>query len=329
MRRREFIAGLLFAAMTQRARAQKPEQMRRIAFVHPAVPVVEIRASPRRAFFEELARLGYVEGRNLTVELFSGEGKRDHFPELTRDVVRLKPDAIVTVAWPMVRALKSATSTIPVVALLGDPVRAGIVASLARPDANITGVSIDAGMDVYGKRVELLKEAIPGLARASFLASHTDWQGPEGHAVREAAERVGVSLVGSLVDQPMREEDYRRAFASLSQESVGAILVSADSDNYSNRRLIAELAAKARLPTMSPYREIVEVGGLMAYAADLPELWRHAARQVDQILKGTNPGDIPFYQATKFEFVINLKTAKTLGLTVPPGILAIADEVIE
>jgi putative tryptophan/tyrosine transport system substrate-binding protein len=203
------------------------------------------------------------------------------------------------------------------------------VASLARPGANITGVSIDAGLDVYGKRLALLKEAIPGLARVSFLASREDWQDSEGPGVREAAERAGVTLVGSLVDVPMHEVAYRRAFASVSQEGVDAILVSVDSDNFTNRRLIVDLAANARLPTMFAWREPVEAGGLMAYAIDLPELWRHVARQVDQILKGASPGEIPVYQVTKFQFVINLKTAKALGLTVPPAILVAADEVIE
>jgi putative ABC transport system substrate-binding protein len=331
MRRREFITLLGgAAAWPLGARAQKPEQMRRIAFVHPSTATMaELRAGPFRAFLEELGRLGYVEGQNLTVELFSAEGKRENFAELAHDVVRLNPDAILTIGQPMALRLKSATSTIPIVAGTGDPVHGGLVASLARPGANITGVSIDAGMDVYGKRLGLLKEAIPGLARMSFLASRPNWQDFEGPTVREAAQRVDISLVGSLVDDPMQEADYRRAFAAIAQEGVDAILVGTNIDNWSNRRLIVELAGKARLPTMFVWREPVEDGGLMAYAFDLRELWRHAARQIDQILKGTNPGDIPFYQATKFEFVINLKTAKTLGLTIPPGILLAADEVIE
>ena len=140
---------------------------------------------------------------------------------------------------------------------------------------------------------------------------------------------MGISLVGSLVDEPMHEVEYRRAFASISQEGVDAILVSTDPDNFSSRRLIVELAGKARLPTMFPWREPVELGGLMVYATDFPDLSRHAARQIDQILKGTSPGEIPVYQATKFEFVINLKTAKALGLTVPISLLGRADEVIE
>ena len=329
MRRREFIAGLLWAAMTPRARAQKPEKVYRIVFFHPSNPLAELRASPYRAFYEELGRLGYVEGRNLTVELFSGEGKREHFAEMARDVVRLKPDAILTTGLYTASSLKSATSTIPIVALTGDPIPGGLVASLAQPGANITGVSLDAGVDVYGKRLGLLKEAIPGLARISFLGPPLAWQTFEGRAIREAAQRASVSILGSLVDEPMREAEYRRAFASISQEGADAILVGASPDNYSNRRLIIELAGKARLPTMFVWREAAEVGGLMAYAVDLQELWRHAARQVDQIFKGASPGEIPYYQATKFKLIINLKTAKELGLSVPPGILAIADEVIE
>jgi putative ABC transport system substrate-binding protein len=331
MRRREFIFALgSAAAWPLAARAQKPEQMRRIAFAHPTTATMaELRAGPFRAFLEELGRLGYVQGQNLTLELFFGEGKREHFAELAHDVVRLKPDVILTMGLPMALSLKSTTSTIPIVAGTSDPVQGGLVASLARPGANITGVSVDAGMDVYGKRVGLLKEATPGLTRMSFLTSRADWQDVAGPTVREAAEGVGISLVGSLVDEPMREADYRRVFASISQDGVDAILVGATIDNWSNRGLIVELAGKARLPTMFVWREPLELGGLMAYAFDLRELWRHAARQIDQILKGTNPGDIPFYQATKFEFVINLKAARTLGLTIPPGILVAADEVIE
>jgi putative ABC transport system substrate-binding protein len=329
MRRREFVAGLLFAATLQRARAQQPERVYRIAFVHPSTPVAELRANPFQAFFEELGRLGYVEGRHFTVELFSGEGKGNDFADLARDVVRLKPNAIVTVGWTMARSFKSATSAIPVVVVTGDPVRAGLVTSLARPGANITGVSIDAGIEIQGKRVGLLKEAIPGLTRMSFLAWRASWQDIDGQAVQEAARRAGILLVGSLVDEPLHDAEYQRAFASVSQEGVDAVFVNGDTANFTNRKLIVELATKARLPTMFAWRDPVELGGLMAYAVDLLELWRRVARQIDQIFKGTSPAELPIYQATKFEFVINLKTAKALGLTVPPGILVAADEVIE
>jgi putative ABC transport system substrate-binding protein len=229
----------------------------------------------------------------------------------------------------MAPSLKAATGTIPIVALTGDPIRYGLVASLARPGAYITGVSIDAGRDVYGKRLGLLKEAVPGLAWISFLGTPFGWQTMEGQVVRKAAQRAGILVLGSFVDEPMHEADYRRAFASISQQGAGAILVSATPDNFSNRRLIVELAAKARLATMFAWREPVEDGGLMAYAVDVQELWRHAARQIDQLLKGASPGEIPFYQATKFGLVINLKTAKALGLIIPPGILVAAAEVIE
>jgi putative tryptophan/tyrosine transport system substrate-binding protein len=182
---------------------------------------------------------------------------------LARDVVRLKPDAILTTGVPMAPSLKAATGTIPIVALTGDPIRYGLVASLARP----------------------------GAAWISFLGTPFGWQTMEGQVVREAAQRAGILVLGSFVDEPMHEADYRRAFASISQQGAGAILVSATPDNFSNRRLIVELAAKARLATMFAWREPVEDGGLMAYAVDVQELWRHAARQIDQILKGASPGE--------------------------------------
>lgn len=341
MRRREFIALLSGAAVgwplaARGQQAQQPEKVHRIAFVITSGSVAELRARSTRAdraffaFFEEIRRLGYVEGRNFVVELFSGEGKVEHYADLARDVVQLKPDVIFVVGIPMLLFFQYATGIIPVVAVTADPVAFGIVSSLARPGANITGVSVDAGIEIWGKRLELLKEAIPGLSRVSFLGTREGWESSAGQAVRKAALSMGIALLGSFPEwPPLQDAEYRRLFASMSQERVDAVLIGGDDENFTSRKLIVELAEKGRLPTMSPFREHVELGGLMAYASDRPDFYRHAARQIDQILKGAKPGEIPFYQSSKFELVINLKTAKALGLTIPPSLLARADEVIE
>jgi putative ABC transport system substrate-binding protein len=274
-----------------------------------------------------MRRLGYVEGQNLTVQLFSGEGQEQRYAVLAREVVQQSPDVIFGVA-AMVRHLKSVTSTIPIVALTGDPVAFGIVGNLARPGGNITGVSLDAGLEIWGKRIELLKVAVPALAHISFLGTRRIWESVEGQAVRESARRTGIVLHTSLPEGVLQDGEYRRLFASMPQD-VQAVLISDDAENFRNRKLLADLAAEKRLPAISPWREHAELGGFIAYAFDLPDVYRHAAWQIDQILKGTKAGDIPFYQSRKFELVINLKAAKALGLTIPPELLARADEVIE
>jgi putative ABC transport system substrate-binding protein len=284
-----------------------------------------------RAFYQELRRLGYFEGQNLIVERYSAEGHRDRLAQLAEDVVRSKPDLIVTAGGPSARALKSATATIPIVASVGDPVVYGIAASVAHPGGNITGVSPDAGLETWGKRLALLKEIIPTLSKAGFLASRSQWEFPQGggEATRGVARKLGIELVGAAVDEPMHDADYRRAFAAMSQDRVQALVVRDEPENLTNRRVIVELAEAARLPAIYPFRDHFDLGGLIAYAVDFLDLWRHLAQQVDQILKGTKPGEIPFFLATKFELRINLKAAKALGLTIPPSILAVADEVIE
>ena len=334
MRRREFIVGLVVAAATGRARAQQAAKVYRIAIVSTAVPVAELTETGGvrawRAFFEELRRLGYVEGRNLVVERYSGEGRTEHYPEMVRDVVRRNPDLIHVSGNPLTLDFKAATTTIPIVAITGDPVVAGIVPSLARPGGNITGVSADAGPEIQGKRLELLKQAVPRVSRVGFLATRAMWEAPPGAGTREAAPRLGISLIGPPLDGTIQEPEYRRVFAAMAQARADALVVSGDPENYANRRLIVELAEKARLPAIYWYREFVDLGGLMAYGPDLAQLWRHSAGQVAQILRGTKPGEIPYYRETnKFALVINLRTAKALGIEMPSSLLAQADEVIE
>jgi putative tryptophan/tyrosine transport system substrate-binding protein len=335
MRRREFIAALLVKATSSRARAQQTGKVYRIASVQPSMPVAEMITRKNRkgsagwAFYEELRRLGFVEGQNLVVEWYSGEGRTEHFAGLASDVVRSNPDLIVAVGTRLVLAFKAATATIPIVGFTTDPVANGIVPSLRRPGGNITGVSSDAGLEISGKRLELLRTAIPGVSRVGFLASREVWEQASGAVVREAAQRVGISLIGPPLDEPLQEAEYRRVLTAMAQEGVEALYVANQAENGTNARVIVELVDKSRLPSMSSYRDYVELGGLMAYAPDFVELNRHAGNEVGQILRGTSPGEIPYYQLTKFELIINLKTAKALGLTIPPSLLARADEVIE
>ena len=332
MRRREFIASLLVAASLRQARAQQPAKVFRIAVVTLGIPIAEITDTSNpfyRAFFHELRRFGYIEGRNLIVERYSPERPT---VEMARDVLRSKPDVIFSIGqW--VRIFKPLT-TIPIVATLGDPVGLGLVASLAHPGGNITGVSVDAGPEVEIKRLELLKDAFPqasrvGVLAAGFYLSELVRGGLSREQFQEAAQRLGLLLLAPRLEGTLQETEYRRMFEVLAQEHADALFVGGEPESWGHRRLIVELAEKYRLPTIYPYREYVEAGGLMAYSVNLVELWTRAAECIAQILNGASPGDIPIYQAAKFELVLNLKAARALGLTIPPTLLARADEVIE
>jgi putative ABC transport system substrate-binding protein len=333
MRRREFITLLGgAAAWPLAARAQQPAKQRRIAIFHPAIPTTQLTetggGSAWRAFFGELRRLGYVEGENLIIERYSAEGHHERYSDLVREIVTRNPDVIVTGTNPVVIAFKAATSTIPVVAFMLDPLHAGLVTSLGRPGGNLTGITLDAGIEIWGKRLAILKEAIPSIVKATFLGMREGWEGTSGQVLRDASDRLGISLTFMLPQQGTPSE-IERVFAAMEQQRPDAVLVSGEGDLYANRVLIAELAEKTRLPTICPYRDYVEAGALMGYAVDLAELLRRMADDVHQILKGGKPGDIPIYQPTKFELLINLKTAKALGLTLPSTLLASAAEVIE
>ena len=334
MRRREFITllGGAAAAWPVAARTQQPATQHRIAIFHPAIPTTLITetggGSAWRAFFRELRRLGYVEGENLIIERYSAEGHHERYADLAREIVTSNPDLIVTGTNPVVIVFKAATSTIPVVAFMLDPLKAGLVTSLARPGGNLTGITLDAGIEIWGKRLEMLKEAIPSTARAAFLGMREGWEGSSGQVLRDAGSQLGISLV-FMLPQNGTPSEIERVFAAMEQQRPDAVLVSGEGDLYAHRQLIVELAEKNRLPAMCPYRDYVEAGGLMAYTVDLAELLRRMAVNVHQILKGAKPGDIPIYQPTKFELLINLKTAKALGLTLPLALLARAAEVIE
>ncbi len=333
MKRRAFVMliGGAAAAWPLAARAQQPAKQR-IAIFHPAIPTTLLTetggGSAWRAFFGELRRLGYVEGENLIIERYSAEGHHERYADLAREIVSRNPDVIVTGTNPVVTVFKAATSTIPVVAFMLDPLQARLVTSLSRPGGNLTGITLDAGIENWGKRLQILKEAIPSTAKATFLGMRGGWEGSAGQFLQDAAAQLGISLTFAF-PQAGNSSGIERVFAAIEQQRPDAVLVSGEGDLYAHRRLIAELAEKKRLPTMCPYRDYVEAGALMGYAVDLAELLRRMADDVHQILKGAKPGDIPIYQPTKFELLINLKTARALALTLPPALLARADQVIE
>ena len=305
--------------------------MKRIAMVHPSRKVDELTINGPpfyKAFFEELSRLGYVEGQNLAVERYSGEGRIERYSELAREVVGSHPDLIFAMSGAIALPLKLAATTIPIVAITGDPIALGLVPSIAHPGGNITGVTSDAGLELYGKRLGLLAEAVPKLSHAGYLASRAHWERPTAAAMREAAKRAGISLTAELL-VGFNEEEYRRALSALKQDRVDAIMVSDEGEHITYRIALVELIAKGAIPAIYPYRELVEVGGLMAYSIDLADAYRRVAGQITEILKGSRPGDIPFYQPTRFDLWINLKTAKALGLEIPAALLARADNVIE
>jgi putative ABC transport system substrate-binding protein len=328
MRRRDFTVGLLLAAAAPMARAQEPAKQHRIAIIRPAGPVSIMSDTGHpfwRVFFEELRRLGDVEGQNLVVVRYSGEGRPENFADLARDVVNRHPDVTVALGDAIARAVRAANGTMPIVWMGGDAIAAKLATSLARPGQNITGVSVFAGIEIYGKRLQFLKEAVPSASKVANLAIRSEW---EGFEVREAIERLQISLINMPLDEATPSE-IQRAFAEIVPQRPDAIIVGSNGSLLPYRQVIVEFVEKSRLPAIYAWRDYVEAGGLMAYASDLPELGRRIADDVHEILNGAKPGDIPIYQPTKFEFVINLKAAKTIGLTVPPTLLARADEVIE
>jgi putative tryptophan/tyrosine transport system substrate-binding protein len=332
MRRREFVAGLALPFLVRVASAQQSTRVYRIAVVHPSSPTSELSETGGnplyRAFFEELRRLGYVEERNLAVARYSGGGRTEHYAELAREVVRAEPDVIVTTNSRMVLNFKAASSTMPIVAITSDPVALGIAASLARPGGSFTGATSDTGPEVYGKQLELLKEAVPTLSTVGYIITPTFWGNLFGLAMRDAAQHLGIQLIPGLLENH-QEADYRKAFGAMGQRRVDAILVSEQAEHFTHRRLLIELAETNGLPTMTPWLEIVEIGGLIAYAPDRKEAYRYLAACVDKVLRGANPGEIPIYQVARFRLAINLKAAKAIGLVIPESLLARADEVIE
>jgi putative tryptophan/tyrosine transport system substrate-binding protein len=330
MKRRDLLAGLLATAAVSSVSADDARKVHRIA-VCTGWDMAAL-SNPRMvSFFEELRRNGYVEGTNLIVDRYAAEGKTDRYPQIVRDVLQSKPDAIVVggATHELIIQFGKATSRIPIIGTMGDPVAAGIVTNLARPGANITGISLDAGTEMQGKHLELLKEVFPSASRIAYLSPRLQWEGGWGQEVVASGKRLGISIIGTPMEGSAEELHYRNAFEFMAEQRADAVMVNGFGTNYIYRQLIAELALKYRLPSIHWIPEFVELGGLMVYAPDYPPLFIIMAGQIDKILKGANPGDIPIDQPTKFSLSINLKTANALGLTVPATLLAQADRVIE
>jgi putative ABC transport system substrate-binding protein len=326
VKRRAFITllGGAAAAWPFAARAQQAQKLPTIGFLGANTPSVQSRWTA--AFVQRLQELGWVEGRNIAIEYRWAETRFERSPEIIAEFVRLKVDVIVTHATANILAAKQGTSVIPIVfAAVGDPVGIGVVDSLARPGGNITGLS-NQFTDAAGKRVELLREVVPGLRRLAILANVGIANAAlEIGEVEAAARTIGLEVATSEI---RKAEDIAPAFVALKGRAE-ALYVFGEPLANTNRARISALALDARLPTMAGFREIVDAGGLISYGANLTDQFRRAADFVDKILRGTKPGDMPVVQPTKFELVINLNTAKALGLEVPPTLLARADEVIE
>ena len=326
MQRREFITlvGGAAAAWPIVTRAEQPARLPAIGFLGSATPS----AAPEgaAAFVQRLNELRWVVGSTVAIEYRWAEGRNDRFVEFAAEFVRLKVDAIVTSGTPSVLALMQATSSIPIVFVaVGHPVANGLVKSLARPGGNVTGLS-NQTRDLAGKRVEILREVIPGLRRMAILANvGNDAVVLEMRDAQAAARTLGYEVATLEI---RRSEDIAPAFETL-RDRADAIYIVIDALVVINRVSINTLALNARLPTMHAFRESVEAGGLISYGPNFPELWRRSAEYIDKILRGAKPADIPVEQPTKFDLVINLKTAKALGLSVPPALLARADDVIE
>ena len=281
-----------------------------------------------REFQRGLMDLGWVEGRNIIIEWRFAGGKAERLAELAAELVRLRVELIVVPSTPTALAAKNATQTIPIVTVaVGDPVGLGLVASLARPGGNITGLTGTVGPEIAGKLVELLKQTFPKVSRTAVL-----WHpATPGNALWLREAQIAARVLGlELQDLPARSpDDFDSAFAAMTAKRAGALLLAGDIMFLTHRTRLADLAAKSRLPTMCSMREYVEAGGLMSYGPSSPDLFRRAATHVDKVLKGVKPADLPVEQPTKFELVINAKTAKAIGITVPQSVLLRADEVIE
>jgi putative ABC transport system substrate-binding protein len=318
------VAVTFIGALTLSGAAQAADNMARIGWLSPGSPASH--GALYAAFKGGLRERGYIEGKNIVIEQRWVEGKLDRLPEAAAELVRLKPDVIVVAGANAIRATKAATTTIPIVMATSiNPDGLGFIASFARPGGNITGMS-NQSEDLVPKMLEVLRVAFPRAKYVGVLgnrdnpATDRSWR-----VAQDAAKMLGVRV---KLTEARRPDEIEAAFAAIAKQQPGALLVMVDAMLVSQRQRVADLAAKHRLPVMYPFREFVEVGGLMSYGASLQDNYRRAATYVDKILKGANPGTIPVEQPTKFELVINLKIAKALAITIPPELLLRADEVI-
>ena len=327
MDRRTFLCGLTLGSLASplAAEAQSAGKVPLIGYVGNSSPSLEPRLLG--AFRDGLRNLGYVEGQNIRIEYRWAEGRYERFPDFMAELVRLRVEVIVVAGTPATLAARRATNAIPIVmAVIGDALETGVVPSLARPGGNVTGLSTVVP-ELEGKRLELLKQALPKLSRLAVLANPANpFVAVAWRQTQRAAETLHIKLQRVDVRQP---EEFGNAFSVIANERPDALTVMADRFILTHRAQIIAFGTKSRLPGMFPYWEFVEEGGLMAYGPSYADMFRRSATYVDKILKGVKPADLPVEQPTKFELIINLKTAKTLGLTIPQTLLLRADQVIE
>ena len=332
MKRRTVLAGLGGALGWPLAvRAQPAGRVFKVGLVFTTSPVSEMIGpepiSPVvRAFMQGMRDLGYAEGRNLILVCRSAEGRLERLLAIVAELVDRRVDVIVTTGDKAAQDAKRVTTVVPIVMMVSyDPVGAGVITSLARPGGNITGLTNNPGPDVESKMLQLLKEVVPAATRIAFLGMAADWNGPQGAIARATAPKLGVSLVFAEVTPT----NYADAFALMTRDRPDAFYLAANPAHWANRQIIAEFVVKQRLPSIYPYRDIVDAGGLISYGSNPMYLFHRAASFVDKILQGAKPADLPVEQPTKIEFIINLKTAAAFGLTIPATLLANADELIE
>ena len=320
------VAAFAFAVPVQ---AQK-DKVHRVAYIVGASPLSDLKGPGRipvtRAFVNRLGELGYVEGRNLLLDFYTLEGHYERIPEVLADIVRSKADVIFTAIQVVVEKHLQATAGIPVVTLATwSFVGTGAAQSLARPGGSVTGFIMDVDVGVEAKRLELLREAFPRVKRVAYLGVPLYWESPAGKNVRDAAQRLGLSLFHA----GYTGADVLAASAIIEREAPDAVIVPAGTISFGNRQRIGEFVSALRLPCIAGFKEIVELGCLMSYGVDVNEILRGAAGYVAKILEGVKPGDLPIQQPSKFELVINMKTAKALGIKIPHSILLRADRAIE
>ena len=331
--RRQLLAAIglgLFVAPCL-ALAQQAGKTFRVALILGTSPVA-VMAGPEpvhpftRTLLHELRDRGYVEGKNLIFERRSAEGKAERSAEIMADLVRGKVDVIVVPVNELIQDAMRATTTVPIVMVYASsPVEAKLVASLSRPGGNVTGLTYDTGPEIEGKRLEMLKQALPRIARVAYVGTKADWTGERGQSAQAAARVLGLTLI--LAEHG--HDEYANAFSVIRRERAQAFMTSNTTHHFTHRRLIAEFALKNALPSISRYGEMVEAGGLMSYGPNIQDNYRRAAIYVDKILKGARPADLPVEQPTVFELAINMKTAKALGINFPNSILVQATKVIE
>jgi putative tryptophan/tyrosine transport system substrate-binding protein len=329
MRRRDLLAGLLATTAASALQAAQQNKIHHLAVC--SQQETDFSIPPWAWLFDKLQQMGFKEGKNLIVDRYATEGQPDRYEVVARKIVQAKPDVIALgFDHKLILQVAKETTTIPIVATFGDPVAAGIVKNMARPEGNVSGVSLDAGIEMQGKHLEILREAVPSASRIAYLSNRGEWEGAWGQAARDAGQRGGVSIIGISMERSASDADYRQAFETMAQQSVQALMANGLPPNFEHRELILELAMKYRLPSITWWTDVAGIERtLLSYGPDGEYYFRLWADEVGQTLNGVAPADIPIQQATKLMLTINLKTAKAIGLDVPATLILRADRVIE